>query len=823
VRKRDRSLLSNIVSLVLCGLLAGLVVAAAAFPAVAMSGLAAKGSADAFDKLPSDIIERPSPQMSYMYASDGVTLLTQLYDEYRMDVRLDQVAEVMQQAMVAAEDVRFYKHNGVDGKGVARAFVANQTKNKVSQGGSTLTMQYVRQAISYSAATPAEVVAATEQTPTRKLREMKYAIALEKKLNKEQILERYLNIAPFGHSSYGVYAAASVYFNKHPKDLTLGEAALLAGLPKAPSTLDPTTEKGRPLAMERRTYVLEQMVEMGKITEEQKAQAEQEKIEIYNQRAPRDCTETFRPELGAGFFCDFLVRWWLDQAAFGEHPYLREQALRSGGYKIITSLDVGTQAAAFREAQHQSGAVGKNLQVAMGSPLAMMLAAVEPGTGRVQAIATNRRFSNDQTQNGAHSDPEKRARGLKGNYPSTTVPFVTGSPENTGFQSGSNFKIFAAVAALEKGIPLDYTIDAQKRAKTKYADKLGAPSACPGTRFWCPSNAVDGMSGVHDMWSAFGRSVNTYFVPLTEQVGADRVIDAARRAGIKFRSPTEAENANDPKRAATQGAFTLGTYASVPLDLANAYATLAADGRLCEPTPVVEVRDRQDNKVPGAEPVCKDGSISPDVARAAMDAARCPVGDRSATSQCTGATAGTVRGIVGRPTAGKTGTTDDDRSATFVATTKRLSVAGFLTDPDYPKHGRKMEHPPVNNAVAYTLRDGMNGRPADNFAAPSEALIRGNQVRIPDGLRCGDVGAATGALRGAGFAPRVDNEPIESDCPAGSVASTVPSNKAPKGSSVTIKISAGGGAPPPADPGRPNPRGPGRAPAECFLCPSDLF
>jgi membrane peptidoglycan carboxypeptidase len=179
VRKRDRSLLSNAVSLVLCGLLAGLVVAAAAFPAIAMSGLAAKGGADTFDKLPTNLSILPAPQISSVYASDGKTLLALIYDEYRLDKPIQEVAPVMQQAMVAAEDIRFYQHNGVDIKGAARAFVANQQADgKVSQGGSTLTMQYVRQVISYSARTPAEVVAATEQTPMRKLREMRLAIAL---------------------------------------------------------------------------------------------------------------------------------------------------------------------------------------------------------------------------------------------------------------------------------------------------------------------------------------------------------------------------------------------------------------------------------------------------------------------------------------------------------------------------------------------------------------------------------------------------------------------------------------------------------------------
>src|SRR5581483_8258894 len=224
IHKRDRSLLSNAMGLLVCGLLAGVVVAAAAFPAVAMTGLAAKAGADAFDNLPSVLTVQQSPQITYVYASDGKTLLTTFYDENRRDIPITDVAPVMKEAMVASEDTRFYQHNGVDIKGVARAFVNNQSGGS-QQGASTLTMQYVRQAIEYSSTSPQEIVDATADTPGRKLREMHYALALEKQLTKDQILERYLNIAPFGSGAFGIYAASEVYFGVAPRDLTLGEAA----------------------------------------------------------------------------------------------------------------------------------------------------------------------------------------------------------------------------------------------------------------------------------------------------------------------------------------------------------------------------------------------------------------------------------------------------------------------------------------------------------------------------------------------------------------------------------------------------------------------
>src|SRR5205823_13455994 len=166
-------------------------------------------------------------------------LMSTFYDENRRDVTLAEVATVMQQAMVAAEDTRFYEHHGVDAKGVARAFVANPSSGATAQGASTLTMQYVRLAIEYSATSPQDVVDATSDTPGRKIREMRYALALEKQLTKQQILVRYLNIAPFGHITFGIYAAAQLYFGKTQANLTLSEPTLLAGLVKALSAFDP--------------------------------------------------------------------------------------------------------------------------------------------------------------------------------------------------------------------------------------------------------------------------------------------------------------------------------------------------------------------------------------------------------------------------------------------------------------------------------------------------------------------------------------------------------------------------------------------------------
>ncbi|NJC69153.1 PASTA domain-containing protein [Planosporangium thailandense] len=790
MRKRDHGVFVNTASLLVCGLLAGIVVAAAAFPVVAVSGLAAKASVDAFDNLPSTLTELPPPQISYVYASDAKTLLAMFYDENRRDVHLTDIAPVMQQAIVAAEDQRFYQHHGVDMKGVARAAVANgNSSGQVSQGASTLTQQYVRQALTYSARTNEEIVAATEQTPARKLREMKYALAIEKKYNKQQILERYLNISSFGHGAYGVYAASEVYFGKDPKDLTLGEASLLAGLVKAPSAYDPADPDKLTLALQRRDYVLRQMVTLKYITQQQADEAKAAKLTIVGKRSPEGCASMPSQDTGAGFFCDFLYRWWLEQPDFGADAFARENKLKSGGYKIISSLDVGTQTALKKNVENA---------LATGSPYAVMTAAVEPGTGKVLGLATNRNFSNDQSHNGSNTNPYKK--GQVGNYPNTTAPLLTGGGDIVGYQAGSTFKMFTMVAALEKGYNLDYTINTTSPYKSKYPVLSG--DACGG--MYCPVNATPSwMNGPRNMWTGFGRSVNTYFVPLEERVGAENAVDVAKRLGIQFRArsndPKNAadyELANSPGYANGWGAFTLGVSATTPLDLANAYATLAADGTYCAPTPISEIRDMDDKKLDLAKPQCHE-VVKPDVARAAVDAARCPLGDQSAFGRCDGATGQEVRGIVKRPVAGKTGTTDGDKTATLVAMTKQIAIAGILGDPDWPLTDRLRPalgdpHKYVNKAVEYALRDAMADKPAVNFTAPSKDMAFGKRTSVP-AVACKSVADAKSAIRRVGFDVTVDPDPVASDCPAGSVAKTEPAGDTSRGSLVTIYVSKGGG------------------------------
>ncbi|WNM37849.1 transglycosylase domain-containing protein [Micromonospora halotolerans] len=691
-----RSPLSRLFTVLLAGVLAGLVLAVAALPGGLLGGLAAQAGLGAYAELPDALRTPAQPQRSYLYANDGKTLITTFYDVNRSDVPLAEIAPVMRQAIIAAEDRRFYSHGGADLRGIARALVANVKGGGTEQGGSTLTMQYVRNVLKTDPTRTAEErQAATEQTVGRKLQEIRYANALEKTLSKDEILNRYLNIAYFGSGAYGVAAASQRYFGKAPADLTLGEAALLAGLVQSPDEYSPI-DGDKEQALARRGYVLDSMAETGAITAQQAAAAAAEPLTLHPTAQSNGCTAVAQGHDDWGFFCDYLRQWWLAQPAFGNTVKEREQALRRGGYQVVTTLDPKIQ----QTAQKQATAV-----YGYGNKRALPIAAVEPGTGRVLAMAVNRHYS-------LADNPAGQA-----NHPNTVNPLISGGASVDGYQAGSTFKLFTMLAALEAGKPLATGFDAPAKLPTRYAsDDEGN---CAGR--WCPANAnPDWMDGYRMMWDGFGRSVNTYFVWLAEQVGEDKVVEMAQRLGITFRADSDAAFAKE--NAENWGAFTLGVAATTPLDLANAYATVAAEGTYCTPLPVVSVAAANGEKVDVGQPSCRK-VLDADVARAATDAARCPVGQQSAYGQCNGGTATSVNGIVDRPVAGKTGSSEQNATETFVGFTPQVAVAGIAANPDDATDlvGSAVQAK-VIDAVARVIRTAVDGKPVKDFTAPSREL-----------------------------------------------------------------------------------------------------
>ncbi|GAB2565611.1 hypothetical protein Aab01nite_47260 [Paractinoplanes abujensis] len=666
--------------LVLVAVLAGVT----AIPVGAVLAAGARWEARQRAELPAQLLDPPTAQLTRVYANDGKTLITTFYDEDRQDVALDRIAPVMRNAIVAAEDTRFYEHGGVDLKGLARAFVSDARRGAAEQGASTLTMQLVRNVLKKDPTlTAAERAAATEDSAGRKLREIQYAVALESRLSKQQILRNYLNIVYFGDGSYGIEAAARHIFGVAPARLDLAQSALIAGIVQSPDADNPIGGD-RAKAKERQAYVLGAMRKAGLITQAQHDAAVREKLTFSGQAQPNGCVEAAG---GSGFFCDYFERWWDTQASFGATKAQRENALRRGGYTIVTTLDAGVQ----RAAAEQSRKV-----YALDSRKTLPIAVVQPGTGKVLALAVNREY------------------GTGPSLTRTVNPLISGGGSVHGYPSGSTFKLFTMLAALEAGMPLNTGYDSPSKLVTPWPD--AGPGSCDGR--YCPGNANPAwMDGYRTMWTAFGRSVNTYFVHLEEQVGPAAAVAMAKRLGISFSAPADAELAAEG--ADSWGSFTLGVVDTTPLELASAYATLAADGEYCAPRPVGSITGPDGAAV--TLPSTCTRVLDPGIARAATDAARCPVGQQSAFGQCDGGTATAAGDIFGRgDLAGKTGSTEDNRTETFVGFTPAVAAAGIANDPADPSDrvGSAVEARVVA-AVARTLRVAAGNAGSATFTPPS--------------------------------------------------------------------------------------------------------
>jgi membrane peptidoglycan carboxypeptidase len=762
--------------LILCGLLAGVVVAAATLPAAAVTGLGAKAGSDSFQNLPSELKTPPLPQTTTVLTADG-KYLTSFYNENRVQVSLSQVPKVLRDAIISAEDARFYEHSGVDIKGVVRAFVANQRSGKTSQGASTITQQYVRQTLLQQAATPDEIRAAQDATPARKLREMRYAIAVEKKYGKDEILQRYLNISYFGNKAYGAGAASQVYFSKPITQLTLPEAALLAGLVQSPSYYDPVNGN-KTAAIERRDYVLRRMADLGYISVAQAATAQKAPIGIKPKKIPRTCQPngSITKENGLGFYCDWLRIWWAQQPQFGKTVQDRMDLLERGGFTIKLAVDSKVQAAA----QNASDSfLDRTSKFASGIVL------IEPGTGRVKGMGINRTFG--QAPAGATNVAAY-----------TENPLMTGNPaypKLAGYQEGSTFKMYTMAAALLKGMPLKTTYTVPTTLRVPHP---GGGGNCDGDEYYCVKNANSDMAGTHTMWSAFGASVNTYFVRLELAVGVKAAAEAAEKLGLVLSPGADGKNDFASVKAdPTRYSFTLGQGStSWPLYVANTYATIAARGKYCDPTPLSSVTGPDHKPIPAyGAPKCKQ-VIPAEVADALTDAARCPVGQSAMAGSCrgphgpTGASVG--RGL-GRPVAGKTGSILGNASLWFVGFTPQLAGASFVVKPESPTTGSgPSDDATANKLFTRAMRDALDGTPVENFVKPPIGLAQGIDVTVPD-VDGDSVESATSTLEEQGFNVQVDPTKVSSHYAYGRVSRTDPrgGSSAPKGGAITIYVSNG--------------------------------
>jgi membrane peptidoglycan carboxypeptidase len=624
-----------------------LVVALLALPFVSGLGLFAKASADHYLDLPSVLATPPLPQNSQILAANGTVVATLHGAENRVVVEGNQIPTVMRQAIVAIEDARFYEHGGFDPKGVLRAALRNSQAGDVQQGGSTLTQQYVKNVLLQNATTPAERKAATDPSVGRKIQELRYASALEKILPKDEILTRYLNIAYFGDGAYGVGTAAEHYFNVNVKDLTLGQAALLAGLVQSPSRYDPTTNKAA--ATTRRNEVLDHMVTSKYISATQAAGAKQLPITLNTTEGTTldSCSNSIAP-----FFCDYVRTELSSDPALGSTKEERQRRLYEGGLQIHTTLDMKAQEAAQNAVDTTIGRDSRAV-----APIAV----VQPGTGNILAMAENRNFGADTSQN------------------QTKINLPAFAPTSGGFEPGSAFKAFTMAAALEQGYGLStgFYSPSCLNADTWPEIKNIFPITTDDKK--CPdgySNSADSESGAFDMRDGTWESVNTYYIQLEAKVGVTNVWAMARRLGIP-QSDAPTDSAGRLELGPTFGGLTLSQNTQIaPLDMASAYAVFAAGGKYCTPRFVTSATDSSKENVDIApKPDCKQ-AISEGIADTVASVLAGVITNGT----------GSPNANIGRPAAGKTGTNDNYSSAWFVGFTPQMAAAVALGDPRGSKY-----------------------------------------------------------------------------------------------------------------------------------------
>jgi membrane peptidoglycan carboxypeptidase len=751
--------------------LTGTLVAGLVIPFAGMVGLTTRSVTDAFQNMNGDLEDPPLPVRSRLLAADG-SLIATFYERNRVQVKLDRIAPVMQRAILAIEDARFYHHGPLDAQGTLRAFIRNRQGGGVSQGGSSITQQYVKLVLFENAPTREEQNRVIEDSYGRKLQELRYAVELEKQMTKDEILERYLNIVYFGDGVYGVQAAARHFFNTTADKLSLKQAAMLAGLVRDPNGLDPRLNPDA--VFNRRNLVLARMAHEGMITEEESTRWRKSGLGLRMVVTESGCYTSPYP-----FFCDYAREMLLADPALGRTTEDRQRLLNRGGLTIRTTLDPKAQKAAERAVLDTAYTT---------DPAVAAVSMVEPGTGRIKAMAQSRKYGKGKGRTYVNFNVPKRYNG------------------GIGFSPGSTFKTMVMAAAIRQGIPLSANFPSPQETVITQPIR-NCPGGKPGhhSKAWPVRNSTE--SGpVSNMLSGTARSVNTFYANLEVKTGICEPADIATKLGA---------TRGDGEPLEQYKPFVLGSNEVAPLSMAEAYASFAARGVHCRATPLRYVLDRDRNPIRIRGPECAQ-AIPKEVAdtvnfvlRQVVDGA-----DPGRTGQRMSMK------DEGRQVAGKTGTDENRRAVWFLGHTTNMAAAAVVAD-NHKKiqtllgqsiHGEVVTE---NNVWGGTLagpiwlasiKGALGSKKSPNFVEPSAKMIQGLPAPVPSVVGKWQREARP-ILKDAGFSLVVDGE-VASNLPKGMIAVQNPpeNSQAPMGSTVIVKLS--NGQPPKPKP-TPKPREPG--------------
>ncbi|WP_205832060.1 transglycosylase domain-containing protein [Bifidobacterium moraviense] len=535
------------------------------------------------------------PQASNLYAADGSKIAT-FYTQNRTVVPLDQISEVMQKAVVAREDRRFWDHSGVDVQGVLRAFVQTYVKGDEQQGGSTLTQQYVKNVLAAQAEEDNDPIAAyhaKEDTIARKLREMLISVQLEREYSKGEILQGYLNIAQFGNRSiYGVEAAAHRYFDKSAKDLNVVESATIAAITKNPANYDPSIEANQEESQNQRNIVLKLMLQQGFISQQEYDDAVNTPLKdtLHITSVAQGCMAAG----DAAFFCSYVVKQIENSPEFGATKEERQKLLNSGGLEIHTTMDVNANNAAMNAAKTA-------IPVDDPSHFEVMIAAIRPGTGEVLGFGINRIY--DATS------------AAEGDETRTAVNYAVDERDGggSGFPIGSTWKPINLVAWMREGhaiteeLPAVYALNEEHDVPDYYAKGITWNVQNSGGVRVSSESPLNGLINSH----------NTTQAAMLKEIGLTPILNAASDMGYHSAALADEDKSLFDQKTLYNPPVVIGSGVSASaLTMANVYATIAANGVQCTPIAITKVVDSTGKDIPVPSANCHQ-AIDPEIAQTA--------------------------------------------------------------------------------------------------------------------------------------------------------------------------------------------------------------
>jgi len=567
------------------------------------------------------------PSITTRVYADNNELIDEFFLEDRKVIKYEEIPKIVIQAFVAAEDARFFQHGGFDMQSMSRAFFKNIEAGRIVQGGSTITQQVAK-----------SLYLSPERSYLRKIKEALLAYKIDRYLTKEEIITLYLNHIYLGHGTYGVEAAAQGYFGKSTRDLTVPEAAMLAGLPKAPSSYSPYLHPER--AYQRQAYVLNRMLEDGYLTQRERDRALSTVVKLRSIK-PKDKV--------AAYFIENIRRYI--QEKYGSDVLYKE------GLEVYTTLNIQMQKAA-RDAVEQGLKEMEERENYEKGQVQGALFAMDSKTGAIRAMVGGRNFQRSEFNRATQS---RR-------------------------QPGSAFKPLIYTAAFDKGMtPATVIVD----APIVYPD----PQQPDGV--WKPQNFDMKFQGPTTLHNALIHSRNIITIKVLEEIGVDYAASYATNMGIS--SPLSRNLS-----------MALGTSGVTLQELVRAYGVLANEGKRVQPFFIKKIVDRTGHVFEETQPKVEQ-VIDPRIAFMSSYVMQDVV--ESGTGQ-------RVKKL-GRPVAGKTGTTDDTRDAWFLGFTPSL-VAGVWVGFDQE---RPMGRQEVGGRAAapiwlYFAEKALEGNPIEAFPVP---------------------------------------------------------------------------------------------------------